>query len=125
LKKEREIIKFCKKHNDTVHVLDTQDTYRCRKCRVLLIDKRRKRLKQEAVTYKGGCCSRCKYNNCLSALEFHHTDPTKKDFSISTSSNSRSWEKIKNELDKCILVCANCHREIHEEINEINRNKLV
>ena len=44
-------------------------------------------------------------------------DPKEKDFGISNKGYTRSWDIIKEELDKCILVCANCHREIHENIN--------
>ena len=47
------------------------------------------------------------------ALEFHHLDPSQKDFGISSKGYTRSWDKVKEELDKCILVCSNCHREIH------------
>jgi len=87
--------------------------------RVKSVTKRRQTLKKLAIDYKGGSCQRCGYNKCDGALEFHHLDPTKKDFSISSSGNTRAWEVIKKELDKCIMVCANCHREIHEE----ERNK--
>lgn len=72
----------------------------------------RTRLKQQSVDYKGGKCSLCGYNKCIKALEFHHTDPNQKDFVI--SGISKAFESIKYELDKCILVCANCHREIHD-----------
>lgn len=75
----------------------------------------RKRNKEKAVEYKGGKCSICDYNKCITALEFHHLDPSEKDFTVSNNIN-KAWSKIKEELDKCILVCANCHREIHEEI---------
>lgn len=57
-------------------------------------------------------CSICGYNKCLAALEFHHLDSEEKDFQISKG-YSYSFERIKKELEKCILVCANCHREIH------------
>lgn len=69
------------------------------------------RIKQQAVNYKGGRCQSCGYNRCLMALQFHHLDPTQKDFEISQA--SLPWDLIKQELDKCILVCANCHTEIH------------
>lgn len=72
-------------------------------------------LKVKAIEYKGGACQKCGYNKYIGALEFHHLDPAQKDFGISEKGHTRSWEKIKNELDKCILVCANCHREIHSE----------
>mgnify|MGYP003431129005 FL=1 len=47
-------------------------------------------------------------------MEFHHLDPEQKDFGIAAKGYTRSWEKVKEELDKCIMVCANCHREIHD-----------
>jgi transposase len=78
----------------------------------------RKRTKEKAVEYKGGKCNICNYDRCISALEFHHLEPSKKDFTLSQSMNI-AWNKIEEELDKCILVCANCHREIHEGIIKI------
>jgi hypothetical protein len=77
--------------------------------------KRRKDIKKELVEYKGGCCIVCGYNKSLRSLHFHHLDPSKKDFSI-----SRKWDKlglnesVKKELDKCVLLCANCHGEVHD-----------
>ena len=64
-------------------------------------------LKEEA----GNCCSRCGYDKCLAALEFHHTDPTVKEGGIIGS--TASLAKQRAEAEKCILVCANCHRELH------------
>lgn len=75
-------------------------------------------MKLKALTYKGGRCQCCNYDRCLSALEFHHTDPNEKDFGISAKGYTRSWETVKKELDKCVLVCSNCHREIHEGLIE-------
>jgi len=66
-----------------------------------------------AVAYKGDKCERCGYDHCIDALEFHHIDPTQKDFSISSKGYTRSWSKVKEELDKCMILCANCHRELH------------
>lgn len=77
----------------------------------------RKRTKVKLVEYKGGCCSRCGYGKSIGALEFHHLDPSEKDFAI--GGKSWSYERLKEEVDKCILVCANCHVEIHEEIRNI------
>lgn len=77
----------------------------------------RERLKQKLVDYKGGKCERCGYNKCLSALHFHHTDPNIKDFGIGMiRANPKSWDSIIAEVDKCIMVCANCHAEIHDGI---------
>ena len=74
----------------------------------------RKRKKIELVEYKGGCCELCGYDKSISALHFHHRNPEEKDFSI--SSKSYSISKLKKEVDKCILVCSNCHSEIHDKL---------
>lgn len=74
----------------------------------------KKIIKKWSLDYKGGKCEKCGYNKSILALEFHHLDPKEKEFSISDI--KLDWENIKKELDKCILVCANCHREIHEKI---------
>lgn len=58
------------------------------------------------------CCKLCGYNKCNNALEFHHINPYKKEYLISDL-KTYSKEIIIEELKKCIIVCANCHREIH------------
>lgn len=77
------------------------------------VKKRRDKVKIMSIEYMGSKCECCGYDKCNSALEFHHKDPNKKDFGISSKGYTRSWEKVKEELDKCIMVCSNCHREIH------------
>ena len=71
------------------------------------------RVKKKLVEYKGGKCEKCGYDKCVDALEFHHKEPKEKDFKI--SGKSWSYERLKKESDKCILVCSNCHKEIHSE----------
>ena len=77
---------------------------------------RKRAIKQQLIAYKGGRCEYCGYNKCPAALEFHHVDPTKKDFQISQkdiNGFSVTMETLKQEVDKCKLVCANCHAELH------------
>lgn len=74
---------------------------------------RRKKLKRMVVEYLGGSCIRCGYNKYVGALEAHHRDPSTKEFSLSLGGLTRSWDRIKAEADKCDLLCANCHRELH------------
>lgn len=74
----------------------------------------RKEVKRRLIEYKGGKCLICGYNKCQDALEFHHVDPSQKDYNI--SGGTKSFDTLKSEVDKCILVCANCHREIHSGI---------
>lgn len=83
------------------------------------VSERRKKLREMAREYKGGKCVICGYKKYSGALDFHHLNPTKKDFGLSTRGLTRSWEKIKKEIDKCVLVCANCHRELHAGIAQL------
>lgn len=106
--------KHCDIH-DSMYELAPSGVYRCKKCDVERVNQARKELKIKAVEYKGGKCEICGYSKSMSALEFHHTDPSIKEKNIARYS-TRQWEKVVDELDKCILVCANCHREIHDEI---------
>jgi len=59
-------------------------------------------------------CSICGYNKCVSALDFHHNGD--KEFTIGIF--SRSLKKIKEEIEKCDVLCANCHRELHEKLRK-------
>lgn len=86
---------------------------------------RRKKIRVMAIEYKGGRCEKCGYTKCIDALEFHHIDPTKKDFTISSKGYTHSWEKVKFELDKCMILCANCHRELHAKLAAFGGNAEV
>ena len=76
--------------------------------------KRRKVVKLLSVAFKGGVCESCGYDRCVKALEFHHLNPEEKEFSISRDITKISWVKLKLELEKCVMLCANCHREKHD-----------
>jgi predicted HNH restriction endonuclease len=86
----------------------------CKNCFNRRSVERRQSHKNRAVELLGGKCSNCGYNTYIGALEFHHTDPTKKDMTIAGS--GKKWETIKKEVEKCILLCANCHRELHYKL---------
>ncbi len=74
----------------------------------------RKIIKKWMLEEKGGKCQVCGYNKCDDALELHHLDPKQKEFSISNRNlRYTDWPVIKKEIEKGILVCSNCHREIH------------
>ena len=75
----------------------------------------RHRKKERMVYVMGGKCQICGYDRCLRALEFHHINPKEKDFTLS-SANNINWDDTCEELQKCILVCSNCHEEIHAGI---------
>lgn len=63
-------------------------------------------------------CTVCGYDKCRNALELHHLDPSQKDFAIS-SAWTLSVERMKKEIAKCVVLCANCHREVHAGVTEI------
>ncbi len=85
---------------------------------------RRRRLKLMLTEYKGGQCKICGYKKCVWAFDLHHIDGKTKEFGLSVRGLTRSWEKLKEEADKCILVCANCHREIHAGITQLPKEIL-
>ena len=75
-------------------------------------------IKKALVEYKGGQCSICGYNKNIAVLSFHHINDenNQKEYDISIRMGNRcSLETLKKEADKCILVCENCHREIHQK----------
>lgn len=105
------ITDFHKRGNDS-HLYQ----YQCKNCRNISCKKKYRNIKQKCIDYKGGKCEKCGYNKCQAALDFHHIDPTEKNFQISQFQFfdwGKNKYKIINELDKCMLICANCHREIH------------
>ena len=117
---EKYVLKECKHHGLTEYVyVNSEQKYRCVKCRCAAVQKRREKIKEILVEYKGGKCEICGYDKCISALEFHHLDPLKKDFGVGSKGYTRSLEQNKKEVDKCILVCANCHREIHSNLIDV------
>lgn len=73
----------------------------------------RSRTKDRLLEAFGNRCGLCGYARCAGALEFHHLDPTSKDFSISSWRHVCAWDKLVVEVRKCVLLCANCHREVH------------
>lgn len=76
----------------------------------------RRAMKKEAVKRKGGKCQKCGYDKCLRALQFHHLDPSQKQFAVSHEGKSFPWEKYWAQAEKCILLCANCHAQQHDKL---------
>ncbi len=124
-KKEYEDTRFCprcKKQVETKKFYqrrgkENSSTY-CRDCTTDSTLDRMRKIKTLMIEYKGGCCAKCGYKKYQGALEFHHLNPKEKDFSPSHLKKYKFDERMKSELDKCILVCANCHREIHHELKQ-------
>lgn len=80
----------------------------------------RKRTKLKMISSMGGRCQACGYKACVEALEFHHIDPSQKEIAFGKMrANPVGIAKVFEELKKCILLCANCHREVHSGIREL------
>jgi len=84
----------------------------CKKCNYKEQHSLLKRRKIEILSKFGNKCSICGYNKCIAALEFHHIDPKEKEFSLGNAKTT-NLDRLLLEMNKCILVCSNCHKEIH------------
>lgn len=89
----------------------------------LVASRHRRNLKEKACLYKGGKCEICGYDKVLGALCFHHKNPSEKEFSFGKRTHS-DFDLLKEELDKCMLLCVRCHAEIHDEIHTNNLKSL-
>lgn len=103
------------KSTEDFYIITSANKYSpyCKPCTGDQVLERQRIFKKLCVEYKGGKCINCGYNKYIGALEFHHRDPTKKEFGIANHNLRKFDDRIKLELDKCELLCANCHREAH------------
>ena len=82
-------------------------------------DRNRSRENKKRLTdHFGGKCTICGYAKCLAALEFHHINPEEKSFGLGRNVNSKKFEALLKEAKKCVLLCANCHKELHYNESE-------
>lgn len=92
-------------------VWDCTDSF-CKNCRKEYTNQRREEVKLQIVEFLGGKCAECGVIDDPIVYDCHHLDPTKKDFSFGKV--NLVFEKLKSELEKCILLCSNCHRKHHK-----------
>lgn len=104
-----QICKLCKKEFKDYQ---QRNRTRCGSCNTKI---RRFRAKAAALKFLGGKCSNCGWQGNQAALQFHHLKG--KDFTIGNSAN-KSWDSIKDEMQKCVILCANCHMIEHSSKNE-------
>ncbi len=118
------VIRVCQRHGRTEFLLESRGYYRCRRCRLERVSRRRRRVKEILVGEAGGACTVCGYSRCVAALHFHHVDPATKRFHLSMQGAARSLEASRAEMAKCVLLCANCHAEVEQGITRLPANKL-
>lgn len=80
----------------------------------------RRRRKVKAVSHMGSACYACGRAGLPALFEFHHWNADEKDFAISDSGIPHRWTKVVAELAKCVMLCANCHREVHAGVRELD-----
>lgn len=99
--------KYCSRDCKNIVINQSHQSYQAQQARG------RKR-KLELISIKGEQCERCGYKKNYSALEFHHVDPSSKNFQLDLRSlSNRKWEVVLEEAQKCVLLCSNCHAEEH------------
>jgi transposase len=102
----------CRHHGRTDFVVDKRGYYRCRQCRSEAVVRRRRRVKRLLVAEAGGACAVCGYDRSVAALQFHHLDPSLKRREINARGAGIAIELLREEVRKCVLLCANCHAEV-------------
>lgn len=108
----RFVMLVCAHHGATEHILEGRGYYRCKACRKQRVAEWRRRAKQRLVKEAGGRCQICGYDRYAGALQFHHLDPAQKSYGLSVRGITRSFEKLREEAQKCVLLCSNCHAEV-------------
>jgi transposase len=116
----RRLQRTCRKHGETTFVLDREGTYRCLKCRQDAVAKRRRAVRAAIIQEAGGRCIICGYDSYLGALQFHHLDPSLKEFGLSSQGFTRSLQRLRDEAKKCVLLCATCHAEVEGGVRALS-----
>ena len=110
----------CPTHGAALHRRDTRGYYRCLRCRQQAVVLRRRKVKAQLVADAGGGCLLCGYCGSLEALQFHHLDPSTKQFGIAQYGHARSLERMRAEALKCVLLCSNCHAEVEAGVADVS-----
>lgn len=106
----------CQQNKDIAEFYDRPDrkgvASHCKECVLDSQKEKYRERKKSLMNWAGNKCSRCGYDTCIGALEFHHKNPDNKSFNVKSKVSTYSLDKLKEEAKKCILLCSNCHREI-------------
>jgi len=99
--------KYCSRQCKNICLNQTHQSYEAQK-------KRGRERKLQLIDMMGKKCNKCGYGKNFAALEFHHLNPKTKMYPLDLRSlSNRKWEEILHEAKKCILLCSNCHSELH------------
>jgi DNA-binding CsgD family transcriptional regulator len=110
----------CSRHGAVEFVKRGDGGWRCLKCRAEDVVNWRRRVKAKLLTEAGGRCQLCGYARYQGALQFHHLDPSRKEFAISRRGVTRAFEEVRAEAAKCVLLCSNCHAEVEAGVASVD-----
>ena len=119
---ETRVNSLCRRHGKTQFHIEASGRMRCVRCRGEAVARRRRKTKEILVKEAGGSCRICGYERDVAALQFHHLDPSQKEFSLAMNGVTRSIEAMRREASKCILLCANCHAEVEVGRTEVPKD---
>jgi hypothetical protein len=106
----------CANHGETESYLEGRGYYRCKRCRVDAVARRRREVKAILVAEAGGRCAICGYDRHPRALAFHHLDPIEKRLESMPKGVALALATLRAEARKCVLLCANCHAEVEDGV---------
>jgi transposase len=113
----------CPRHGHTTFYSRPEGGYRCAKCNTAAVSERRRVVKRTLVDEAGGKCTVCGFAGHPAALQFHHLDPSTKDFHLGHQGHSRSFNRMRAEARKCVLLCANCHALVEAGVTKVSRGE--
>jgi transposase len=109
----------CPKHGHTAFFARREGGFRCAKCNSAAVSERRREVKRRLVSEAGGRCKICGFAQNPVALQFHHLDPSRKEFHLGSKGISRSMGRMRTEAEKCVLLCANCHALVEAGVEKL------
>lgn len=109
----------CHIHGHTAFFARPDGGYRCQRCNISAVSERRREVKRQLVREAGGRCRICGFAGHPAALQFHHLDPTTKEFHLGHRGQTRAIRRMRSEAEKCVLLCANCHALVEAGVKEV------
>jgi transposase-like protein len=109
----------CRTHGHTPFFERPDGGFRCAKCNTEAVSERRRTVKRMLVDEAGGKCAVCGFDEHPAALQFHHLDPSTKEFHLGHQGHTRSLARMRSEARKCTLLCANCHALVEAGVSKV------
>jgi transposase len=118
------VVGSCDRHGEVTFVRRGCDGFRCPRCRVEAVERRRRAVKRVLVAEAGGACALCGYDRTPAGLHFHHLDPALKSFGLARRGMTVSLASARAEAAKCVLLCSNRHAEVESGAAALPRSTM-